>query len=479
MSTKRGFGDEDWLTKLEEQMSGKDLARQLSATSNVIDGMNRQQQLMDQITGAQRDALSGAAVASRLVSPDYLKQVDALGPLREREQQLRNQISGIAGTQTRTLSGVYGAERLTNLAAREMDHHSSLFTREAERISRMVSDAGHAFREHAERLANSYQDRFHAITGLNEQALRAVTTQPDWFNGAHEAAGMSVASIARNLSPDITGIFSARTLAYQLTQRSQESMLASLLKGIDPLQHASKTLELSTAHLRDLNLSAAHEQVRAFVESSAYVHMRNTTAMIAEAMAGGDEARARSAWQSAAEDDVFSEVWQQVQATFYNLLRQIPPRLRRKKRDKSRKSAIAWLNENPGVLALLGVIVAIFGVIRDIDESLARPKFPAASAPNTATGQSVELAYFRVTSDDVHLREGPSTRQPVVTTVTRGNVVQRLGACKTWSLVALHTGRNDGKPISGWIKSDYLKQLEKGVDPSTVSKPVVVDGCDE
>lgn len=360
-----------------------------------------------------------------------------------------------------------------------MDHHSSLFTREAERISRMVSDAGHAFREHAERLAHSYQERFHAITGLNEQALRAVTAQPDWFNGAHEVAGMSVASIARNLSPDITGIFSARTLAYQLTQRSQESMLASLLKGIDPFQHASKALELSTAHLRDLNLSAVQEQVRAFVESSAYVHMRNTTAMIAEAMAGGDEARARSAWQSAAEDDAFSEVWQQVHATFYNLLRQLSPRLRRKKRDKSRKPARAWLNENPGVLALLGVIVAMFGVIRDIDESLATPKFPAASASNPATGQSVELAYFRVTGDDVHLREGPSTRQPIVTTVTRDNVVQRLGVCKTWSLVALHTGRNDGKPISGWIKSDYLKQLEKGVDPSTVSKPVIVDGCDE
>lgn len=67
MSRQRGFGDENWLTQIEEQIGGKDLVRQLSATSNFIDGMNRQQRLMDQITRAQKDALSGAAAASRLV----------------------------------------------------------------------------------------------------------------------------------------------------------------------------------------------------------------------------------------------------------------------------------------------------------------------------------------------------------------------------------------------------------------------------
>lgn len=525
MSTKRGFGEDDWFSKIQDQISGKDLARQLSSTSTFIDGMNRQQQLMDQITGAQRDALSGAEAASRLISPDYLKQFDALAPLREREQQLRDQIngahtdaisgataasrmvspdylkqfdalapyrereqqlmdqiSGITGTQAMKLSGAYGAERLTNLAGRAMDHHSSLFTREAERISRMMPDTGHAFREQAELLANSYQEHFHAITGLNEQAIRAVTAQPDWFHGVNEAAGMSVASIARNLMTDITGIFSARTLAYQLTQRSQESMLASLLKGIDPLEHASKELELSTRHLRDLNLAAAQEQVRAFVESPAYEHIRSMTAMIAEAMAGGDEGRARSAWQSAAEDEAFAEVWRQFQTILYNLIQQLTQR-RRQKKNQSRKTIRAWLKDNRDILNLITIVLAAASLVATVCEHPLelgwQRLLSPVSAPLATAGQSVQLIYFRVTGDDVRVRLGPSTMQHIVATVNQGNVVQRLGVCKTWSLVALHTGRDDGQPVSGWIKSIYLKQLEIGVDPSTVSKPVVVDGCDE
>jgi len=519
MSTNRGFGEGGRFSKIQEQIYGKDLAHQISATSTFIDGMNRQQQLMDQITEAQRDALSDAAAASRLISPDYLKQFDALAPLREREQQLRDQISGaqtdaisgataasrlvspdylkqfdalaplrererqlrdqisgIAGTQTMKISGVYGAERLTNLAGRAMDHHSSLFTREAERISRMVSDAGYAFREQAERLADSYQKNFHAITGLNGQALRAVTAHPDWFHGANEAASMSVASIARNLMPDTTGIFSARTLAYQLIQRSQESMLASLLKGIDPLEHASKALELSTRHLRDLHLAAAQEQVRAFIESPAYEHIRSMTAMIAEAMAEGDEARARAAWQTAADDEAFSDAWQQLQAFLHYLLQPFLLLRRRTFKGKRKFSVKAFLNEHAGHIAVAALLVGVFQ--RPIERGW--DSLFSLIAETTATaGQPVQLTYFRVTGDDVRVRLGPSTTQRIVATVDRGDVVQRLGVCKGWSLVALYGGRDNGQPVSGWIKSDYLKQLEKGVDPSVVSKPLVVDGCDE
>ncbi|HVJ63444.1 MAG TPA: SH3 domain-containing protein, partial [Tahibacter sp.] len=153
------------------------------------------------------------------------------------------------------------------------------------------------------------------------------------------------------------------------------------------------------------------------------------------------------------------------------LLRQLVLLRRRQKTKLPKKSIKALLVEYQGVLTLIGLIATIFA--RPIERGwdwLDPPTF----APTAIAGQLVQLSYFTVVGDDVRLRIGPATTQRIVATVDRGDVVQRLGLCRGWSLVALHTGSDNGQPISGWIKSDYLKQLEAA---GAVSKPLVVDGC--